>query len=128
MKRGALQVPRKAAATAANKIKTVNVEEGVSITPMPVTLGEPVQITYEGLLAKNGARQVYTHLGYGGNDSWSDIQDIPMSAADKRWYCALTPDVSSTTRMNFCFHDGANHWDNNNGHNWSLAIHNGQLE
>lgn len=120
-------MPRKAAGTAANKVRTVNIEEGVNISPMPVTLGEPIQIAYEGLLARSGAAQVYTHLGYGNNESWSDVRDIPMSEAAKGWHCNLTPDVSSAVRLNFCFHDGANHWDNNNGHNWSLTIHNGEF-
>lgn len=94
---------------------------------MPVTLGETVQISYEGLLSKSGAGQMYTHLGYGSNEGWSNIQDIPMSMSDKGWYCDLVPDASTAARLNFCFHDGANHWDNNYGHNWSLTIHNGEL-
>jgi hypothetical protein len=116
-------MPRKA--TTKRKTKTSEVVEGISITPIPATAGETITITYDGLLAKSGAGTVYTHLGYGDNDSWANIEDVVMSNIPQGWTCDLLP---KGERMNFCFHDGANNWDNNYGHNWSIGLHNGELD
>jgi len=106
-----------------NKKQTAYVEEGVSITPMPVTMDETVTITYDGLLAQNKAETIYAHMGNGFSDSWTNIQDIPMKKEKTVWTASVIP---ADSRMNFCFHDGADNWDNNNGYNWSLTIHNGK--
>lgn len=107
------------------KKKTSIVEEGVSVTPIPLTAGETLTINYDGLLAQHGADSVYAHIGYGSNDHWVEIEDVPMKSKKKLWTCDVTPRDS---RVNFCFHDGANNWDNNNGHNWSLTVHDGGLQ
>lgn len=106
-----------------DKRQTAVVENGVSITPMPVTMKETVTITYDGLLAQSGAALIYAHVGNGNNSYWDNVQDIPMKMENKVWSANLKP---ADSRLNFCFHDGANNWDNNNGYNWSLTIHNGQ--
>jgi uncharacterized membrane-anchored protein len=100
------------------------VEEGVSVTPIPATLGEVVAVNYDGILAQSGAESVYMHMGYGSNEMWINVQDVVMQKNGATWMCQITPDDA---RMNFCFHDGANHWDNNYGHNWSIAIHDGDM-
>lgn len=110
-------------ASPSNKIKTATVEEGVSISPMPATEGETITISYNGLLANSGASMVYAHLGYGSSDNWRQIEDIAMSKLQGAWNCQVLP---KGERMNFCFHDNANNWDNNYGRNWSLGIHNGE--
>ena len=109
-------------ASPSNKIKTAVVEEGVAISPMPATAGEIVTINYDGLLAKSGVAKVYAHIGYGSSDNWKQVEDIVMSDMQGTWNCQVLP---KGERLNFCFHDGANNWDNNNGHNWSIAIHDG---
>lgn len=106
-----------------NKERTSVIDEGVSVTPVPITEGETLTIKYDGLLAKNGATNVYAHLGYGDSHHWQEIEDIPMNYAKTAWTCEIIPKAE---RINFCFHDGANNWDNNNGRNWSLTIHNGK--
>lgn len=105
-----------------NKVNSATVAEGVKITPMPATLDEEVQIEYKGLLAQSGTDQVYAHIGYGSNESWFYVEDIPMQRRAGGFSCSLVPKEGV---LNFCFHDGADHWDNNNGHNWSMTIHNG---
>lgn len=114
-------MPRKTTAADPKK-RTAVVEEGVSISPMPVTMGEIVTVNYDGLLAQNGATSIYTHVGYGKNDKWDYIEDIPMIKASEVWSCNILP---KDARINFCFHDGANHWDNNYERNWSLTVHDG---
>lgn len=109
--------------TGRTKKKSATTVEGVTIEPLPATLGETVTIDYSGLLAYSGADKVYAHIGYGPNDYWTGIQDIPMDPNKKAWTCSLTP---ADSRLNFCFHDSAYNWDNNNGHNWSFAIHDGE--
>jgi hypothetical protein len=54
------------------------------------------------------------------------VQDIKMKKGrDGSWSASLV--VNDPTRLNFCFHDGADHWDNNSGRNWSYEIHDGEL-
>lgn len=105
------------------RLTTTFVEKGVSITPMPVTLEEEVTITYDGLLAQSGASAIYAHLGNGSSDNWKNVQDLPMTKEEGAWSISIIP---ADSRMNFCFHDGANNWDNNYGYNWSCTIHNGK--
>jgi len=111
-------------AAVSTKNRTSIVEEGVEITPIPVTEGESVTIKYDGLLAQSGATKIYTHLGYGSSEQWRDIQDIPMMNSKSGWTCEA---VAEQERLNFCFHDSTNNWDNNNGLNWSVTVHDGRL-
>jgi hypothetical protein len=106
-----------------NKKQTAYVEEGVSITPMPLTMDEPVTITYDGLLAQSGAQKVLLHLGAGNSNEWTNVHDLEMKKESNRWTTEFVP---SDSRLNFCFHDGADNWDNNYNLNWSLTIHNGK--
>lgn len=112
-------MPRKSSNS--NKIHS-SIVEGISITPIPATEGDTLNITYDGLLAKSGAQKVYTHLGYGSNENWLSIEDVVMSNIGQKWTCDILP---KDNIINFCFHDGANNWDNNYGRNWSISIHDG---
>jgi len=98
---------------------------GVNVYPTPITLGEHINIVYDGLLHNSGAQEVYLHMGYGSADSWNNIQDTKMIRTGRGW--EQTFEVNDPTRLNFCFHDNANNWDNNNGHNWSFEIHHGKM-
>ncbi|MDK2824665.1 MAG: hypothetical protein PWQ67_1544 [Clostridia bacterium] len=89
----------------------------VSIDPNFPEIGEEIRVGYNGLLAQNGAEQVYLHVGYDNN--WHDLEDIPMQKDVDGWYCEFIPQYSE---VNFCFHDSANNWDNNNGSNWSIKL------
>lgn len=107
------------------KKRTAEIDSGVKVQPMPITLGETVTIDYQGLLAQSGANQVFAHIGYGPHENWTGIQDVMMELkGGNTWSCEIEPLGS---RLNFCFHDGANNWDNNNGHNWSVTIHDGEI-
>lgn len=96
---------------------------GVNVYPTPITLGEHVNIVYNGLLAKSGATEVWVHVGYGSHENWHDIRDIKMLHTGRGW--EQTFEVNDSSRLNMCFKDSAHNWDNNNGHNWSFEIHNG---
>lgn len=101
-----------------NSIQTVPLmTDGISIEPKRPELGEEVKISYNGPLAQNGAGQIYLHFGYGSG--WRNLEDVPMQMSTDGWTCKIVPE---DREINFCFHDDANNWDNNNGSNWTLTI------
>ena len=101
------------------------VDDGVLVKPTPITSGQRVTIWYSGLLARHGADQVFLHYGFGPG-RWQDVRDVPMKRVG---WIGDTPlweaqvEVLSFGTLEFCFHDSADHWDNNNGHNWVYQIH-----
>ncbi|WP_324715586.1 carbohydrate-binding protein [Carboxydochorda subterranea] len=101
------------------------VDDGVYVKPTPVTSGQDVTIWYSGLLARHGADQVFLHYGFGPG-RWSDVHDVPMQ---KVGWIGQTPlweahlEAKGFGTLEFCFRDSADHWDNNNGHNWVYQIH-----
>lgn len=101
-------------------------EFGIEVTPVPMTAGEQVTIRYSGLLAQNGADKLVLHTGFGGNQAWFDVKDVSMQKVGANTWEAKLP-LTSDSRLNFCFKDSAENWDNNNGKNWSYEIHNGQV-
>lgn len=91
----------------------------VSVNPVPVTNGKKATIKYSGLLSQSGADGIYMHYGYGSD--WSNSgYTMMMREADTLWSCSIT--VNGTDRLNFCFKDSANNWDNNHGMNWGCEI------
>lgn len=104
-----------------------NVDDGVYVSPTPITAGESVSVRYSGLLAKSGAEQVYLHMGY-GIGTWNSVADVPMAKVEPGTFEARVDlPLEETSRFHFCFRDNAGNWDNNNGRNWSYEIHNGDL-
>lgn len=102
-------------------------DDGVYVSPTPITAGSEVTIKYDGLLARSGADQIYLHYGFGDNDNWKEPRDIPMTlTVDNMWTTTVPIDIDETSNLNFCFHDSANNWDNFNKANWSYQIHNGE--
>jgi len=107
-------------------VRTKPVEEvvtGIYLEPVPVTVGEEVKIKYKGDLVKNNADKIYLHTGFGYQE-WRDVQDIPMQkTGDGGWMATLR--ITDNSCFNFCFHDSAMNWDNNNGRDWTYEIHEG---
>ncbi|HEY8424559.1 MAG TPA: carbohydrate-binding protein [Limnochordales bacterium] len=101
------------------------VDDGVHVKPTPITYGQQCTIWYSGLLSRHGADQVYLHYGFGPG-VWKDVQDVPMRqvgwiGGTPVWEASLEAKGFGT--LEFCFHDSADHWDNNSGHNWVYQIH-----
>ncbi|WP_328793821.1 carbohydrate-binding protein [Heliomicrobium undosum] len=96
---------------------------GVRIDPLPATAGQEVCILYSGLLANSGADQVYLHVGYGDAGKWKKVEDVEMDKTGYGWVKVLP--AHDLGAMHFCFHDSAHNWDNNNGVNWTIQVHNG---
>ena len=101
------------------------IEGGVIATPVPITAGSSVHIIYSGLLAESGADRVYMHTGFGPSYGWNMLHDYEMTPSKWGWEAVI--DIKGEDRFNFCFHDSADNWDNNNGRNWSYEVHNGRL-
>lgn len=100
-------------------------DDGVRVSPMPVTAGERVSISYSGLLASAGAGKVYLHCGEGPG-AWMNVRDIPMEKSSSgEWVAQLRAGEGGT--LEFCFHDGAGNWDNNSGVNWAVTVHAGRM-
>ena len=90
---------------------------------MPLTADSELVVSYSGLLAQSGATEVYLHCGEGPGE-WRNVRDVPMEKGpDGTWIARLTAGGGGT--LEFCFHDAAGNWDNNNGVNWSVTVHGG---
>ncbi|HZK27960.1 MAG TPA: carbohydrate-binding protein [Thermoclostridium sp.] len=75
-------------------------------------------IKYEGLLARSGADDVYTMVGYGDNNNWQDIQTIRMNRFGNSFHADIP--INSGLNTNLVFKDSAENWDNNNGMNYTF--------
>lgn len=106
-------------------MREANYPDGVVVDPTPITLGEEITILYYGLLPSSGADEIYLHYGYGNADNWNQVTDVRMEKTDRGF--AKKIQIENPSRLNFCFKDSANNWDNNNGLNWSFEIHNGDM-
>ncbi|MDI3534481.1 MAG: hypothetical protein PWQ82_846 [Thermosediminibacterales bacterium] len=99
-------------------------EAPVTVTPTPLTFGDEATVLYNGFLG-NQPGEIYLHKGYGRNDSWKDIEDIKMTKTPRGWKATFK--VNDRSRLNMCFKNDRNVWDNNYGHNWSYEIHDGKI-
>lgn len=101
------------------------IDDGVYVRPTPITSGQRVTIWYSGLLARKGADQIFLHYGFGPG-AWKDVHDVLMKQVGWIGQTALWEaqlEARGFGTLEFCFHDSADHWDNNNGHNWVYQIH-----
>ena len=77
-----------------------------------------VKISYSGKLFQEKADEVFIHYGFGL--LWENLQDVKMEKTDLGFQAEITLDDSDS--LNFCFNDGNDSWDNNEGQNYSFAI------
>ncbi|MGE5598976.1 MAG: carbohydrate-binding protein [Bacteroidota bacterium] len=91
----------------------------VSWTPGTVHRGDPVVINYRGILKNDGADEVYLHYGF---DRWQmPVRTVKMARQENGTFAAEIA-AEAKREINFCFKDSADHWDNNNGRDWSLPL------
>jgi len=86
------------------------------------TQGDTIRLSYNGLLAKSGAKDVYAVINYGDNKNWDDVRYYPMDQVGQRTFEVLLP-INENMNLNVAFKDGANNWDNNSGKNYSFNAH-----
>ncbi|MGI6114444.1 MAG: carbohydrate-binding protein [Mahellales bacterium] len=99
-------------------------DDVITVKPMPITLGSDVTIKYNGYLTQHNPDNIVMHVGYGRNDNWTHVTDVAMKPSQGVWEGKLNV-KQHDSRLNICFKDNHQHWDNNNGNNWSFEIHNG---
>lgn len=91
----------------------VDIAHGVSCYPVG---GDKLTVFYNGLLTKSGADQCWLRSGTGEPQNWQNQYDHYMMRTPAGFECTF--DLFGAQKLNFCFKDSANHWDNNNGLNW----------
>ncbi len=77
-----------------------------------------VKISYTGKLFQDKAEEVFIHYGFGLN--WENLADVKMEKTDLGFQAEITLDDSDS--LSFCFNDGNENWDNNDGQNYTFAI------
>lgn len=95
----------------------------VTVSPTPIISGQQVSVRYNGLLANSGAETIYLHVGYGENQKeWDNGSDMKMNRTDSGW--EKTFEIKGVSKLNLCFKDSANNWDDNDERNWGYEIRN----
>lgn len=77
-----------------------------------------VKISYTGKLFQENAEKVFIHYGFGLQ--WDDLNEIEMEKTELGFQAEVV--LTSFDTFNFCFKDGNNVWDNNNGKNYVFPI------
>lgn len=78
-----------------------------------------LRVLYSGILAKNGAKEIYVIIGYGDNLNWENVQEYPMHKLSNEKYELIFP-VTRSGEINMAFKDCADNWDNNSGRNFTF--------
>ena len=89
----------------------------VSVTPEIPRRGSEVFVDYRGILFENGADAIWLHYGF---DNWNNVTDLQMQKQYDGFHCKIK--AEGKRELHMCFKDSADHWDNNNGLNWSFTI------
>ena len=77
-----------------------------------------VKISYVGKLFQEEAEEVYLHYGFGIN--WDQLNEVKMEKTELGFQAEI--ELTSCDTFNFCFRNGNNEWDNNNGQNYIFPI------
>lgn len=77
-----------------------------------------VKISYVGSLFQNDAEQVFLHYGFGLQ--WDGLAEAEMKKTELGFQCEI--EIGESDSLNFCFRDGNNVWDNNEGNNYIFEI------
>ncbi len=100
------------------KIENPYTSQGIEVNGKKMTAGEKISITYSGLLAASGADRVFAHYGYG--DAWEDAELVEMTSCDGGFETQI--ELKMPGRLNLCFKDSAENWDNNSNANYTFDI------
>ena len=77
-----------------------------------------IKISYAGKLFQNNSEEVFIHYGFGLN--WDNLGEIKMEKTELGFQAEL--ELISSDTFNFCFRNGNDEWDNNNGQNYVFPI------
>lgn len=96
-------------------MKNNYLKNGVYINP---SSEKAVNLSYNGLLAKEGADSIYAVFGYG--QEWKGTEIVKMNKTPNGFTADIP--VSKTTDLNIVFKDSAQNWDNNGGKNYTFDV------
>lgn len=77
-----------------------------------------VKISYTGELFQGNAEKVFIHYGFGL--LWDNLNEVEMEKTELGFQAEIA--LTSFDSFNFCFNDGDNKWDNNDGQNYVFPI------
>lgn len=77
-----------------------------------------VKLSYTGKFFQDASEEVFIHYGFGNN--WDNLADIKMERTDLGFQCELILVEGDT--FNFCFKNGKDEWDNNEGQNYIFPL------
>lgn len=83
-----------------------------------------IKISYTGKFFQDGSEDVYIHYGFGIN--WDNLNDIKMEKTELGFQAEI--DLTNNETFNFCFKNGSEQWDNNEGQNYIFPIEKAQNE
>ena len=83
-----------------------------------------VKISYIGKLFQDASKEVSIHYGFGLN--WDNVNDIKMEKTDLGFQAEIKLGEGDT--FNFCFKNGDDCWDNNDGQNYVFPLEKVQNE
>ena len=83
-----------------------------------------VKISYTGKFFQDNSEEVFIHYGFGNN--WDNLNEIKMEKTELGFQAEIQLGEGDT--FNFCFKNGNNEWDNNNGQNYIFPIEKVQTE
>lgn len=82
-----------------------------------------VKISYTGKFFQDHSEEVFIHYGFGL--LWENINEIKMEKTELGFQTEIT--LMESDSLNFCFRNGTNQWDNNDGQNYSFPIEKVQM-
>ena len=83
-----------------------------------------VKLSYTGKFFQDGSQEVFIHYGFGLD--WNALNEIQMERTELGFQAELT--LSGNDTFNFCFRNGNNQWDNNDGQNYIFNLEKPQLD
>ena len=83
-----------------------------------------IKISYTVKFFQDGSEDVYIHYGFGIN--WDNLNDIKMEKTELGFQAEI--DLTNNETFNFCFKNGSEQWDNNEGQNYIFPIEKAQHE
>lgn len=77
-----------------------------------------VKISYTGKLFQNGSEKVFVHYGFG--DNWDNLTDTEMKKTELGFQAEIK--LENANKLNLCFKNNNEEWDNNDGQNYSFEV------
>ena len=101
--------------------KTITWPAGrVAANPAIPRAGATVSIAYApGSNALGRAANISIHIGH---DGWQGTQDLVLAAQGNGTFTCMYPVSAETRSLEWAFSDGGSLWDDNGGHDWSIAV------